>query len=555
MHLRSDGVLPPSSMRTVEPKRESIPNKDCKLLTDPVSLLTIFKTIYQWANETIRQMRPAQSFAAMNTHHDPSLNTNTTHSTNQERDATPPRLEEGNTEDISIYFLRPYSTHPNWKQIVSTCNDYGQTLAHIAVTLGYSRLLQHLVKWQVDLNVVDSMGLSALHYAYLLKQEECAKVLIHSGVDRFILDDLGRSPADLDPSLEVRLRSTMGMDSDSSAEGAPPIECDTEMPDNVGKLYEKDILIQKWMRLRGDERRGGVPLSRGQSQETSSHAALDSADESVRSVGYGRSFSLGTHTPDGPFTPAVAEEIDLEALIEPGTPPHISHPPSPIYTQESSRPFDTGRNPLSHPGPLGSAINTPDLEDTQLNPQVAICRPLGNQEQSPVSTNSLVLSRDVKEQNDANDGRLLQRSSSSPKNTRVAIPTSSKAMRLLYDRPIARGQRSISVSSMESTDAMARVDVRNGVRQFVRDNPHVMEPCIGEPVAMAITGSNSRLGTPGESLYSVFFSSSRSGESPFTCHDCGRVDASVSHALGHQRKDHFSHYPFPCQGGAGHPAW
>jgi len=242
MHLRSDGVLPPSSMRRVEPKRESIPGKVCKALTDHTSLFSILKTIYQWANETIRQMRPAQSFAAMNTHQDPSLNTHSTHPNNQEREE-PPRLEEENMEDISIYFLRTYSSHPNWKQIVSTCNDYGQTLAHIAVTLGYVRLLQHLFRWQIDLNLVDSMGLSALHYAYLFKQEECAKILIYSGVDRSILDDLGRSPADLDPSLDVRLHSTMDIDDDSSANGAPRIECDTEMPDEAGKPYAKSFLV------------------------------------------------------------------------------------------------------------------------------------------------------------------------------------------------------------------------------------------------------------------------------------------------------------------------
>jgi len=300
-------------------KRKSIPDTACKVLIDPTSLLSILKTIYQWANETGRQMRPAQSFAAMNTHQNPSLNTNTTHSNNQEREG-PPRLEEGNTEDTSIYFLRTCSSHPNWKQIVSTCNNSGQTLAHIAVTLGYVRLLQHLFRWQIDLTIVDSMGLSALHYAYIFKQEECAKILIHSGVDRFILDELGRSPADLDPSLEVRLRAIMDMD--SSVDGAPPIECDTEMPDEAGKLDAKHFLIQRWMREGDDdEGRDDLPLSRSQSQETSGHPALDSEDERVRGITYELS-SLGIHTPEGHSTPAVAEGMDLEALIKIGAPPN-----------------------------------------------------------------------------------------------------------------------------------------------------------------------------------------------------------------------------------------
>ena len=240
------------------------------VLIGPASLLSLLKVIYQ-LGETTRQMGPAQLFATVNTHRNhPSLNTRTTHSDNQEREEIPTRLEEVDLEDISIHFLCTYSTHPNWKQTVSTRNDYGQTLAHISVTLGYFRLLQHLIGWQIDLNFVDGTGLTALHYAYLFQQEECAKLLIHSGVDQFILDDLGRSPSDLDPPLEGRLRSTIENDSASSADCASPNEYDTEMPDEAGKVLAKDFLIQQWMRKGEDERRGEVPLSRCQSQETSS---------------------------------------------------------------------------------------------------------------------------------------------------------------------------------------------------------------------------------------------------------------------------------------------
>ena len=190
----------------------------------------------------------------MNTHRNPGLNTRTTNPNNQEREEIPTRLEEVNLEDISINFLGKCSTLPDWKEIISTCNDYGQTLAHIAVTLGYKQLLQHLFGWKIDLNAVDSMGLSALHYAYLFKQEECARILIDSGVNRFILDDLGRSPADLGPSLEIGLRSVMDMDSGSSAVGAPPIECDTEMPDDTVTFYATHLLILYWMRESDDAR-------------------------------------------------------------------------------------------------------------------------------------------------------------------------------------------------------------------------------------------------------------------------------------------------------------
>src|SRR5258706_2151392 len=254
MQVRSDGVLPSSSTRISEPRRESISNKACKVLIDLDSLLSILKIVYQSADETTRQMRPAQWFTTMNTHHNPSLNTGTTHSNNHERQEIPPNLEEVNLEDISIDFLCIYSTHPNWKQLVSSRNDYGQTMAHICVTLGYFRLLQHLSTWKIDLNVVDHMGLTALHYAYLFVQEECARLLIHSGAERFILDDLGRSPSSLNPSLEVRIHPTMDIGGDSSR-SSPSAEFAIEMPEEADGLYAKHFLVQQWTRRIEDERR------------------------------------------------------------------------------------------------------------------------------------------------------------------------------------------------------------------------------------------------------------------------------------------------------------
>ena len=151
-----------------------------------------------------------------------SLNTNpstsTAHPVDQDGEESPSQLEEVNLEDFSIQFLCIYSTQPHWRQVVSSPNRYGQTLAHISVTLGYFQLLQHLFKWEIDINTTDKMGLTALHYAYLFKQEECARFLIHSGANQSILDVLGRSPSDLNPSLGAVLHSAMDIDDKSSAQ-------------------------------------------------------------------------------------------------------------------------------------------------------------------------------------------------------------------------------------------------------------------------------------------------------------------------------------------------
>ena len=152
------------------------------------------------------------------------LNTNpstsTAHPVDQDGEESPSHSEEVNLEEFSIQFLCIYSTQPHWRQVVSSPNRYGQTLAHISVTLGYFQLLQHLFKWEIDINTTDKMGLTALHYAYLFKQEECARFLIHSGANQFILDGLGRSPSDLNPSLGAVLHSIMDTkDSSSAREG------------------------------------------------------------------------------------------------------------------------------------------------------------------------------------------------------------------------------------------------------------------------------------------------------------------------------------------------
>ena len=470
------------------------------VLINPGSLLSLLKTMYQWVDETTRQKGPTPFFSTMNTHRDPSSNTRTTHSNNnQRREEIPTRLEDMNLEDISVHFLCTYSTQPNWRQIVSTCNDYGQTLAHIAVTFGYFRLLQHLISWQIDLDAVDNTGLTALHYAYLFQQDECAKSLIHSGVDQFILDDLGRSPSDLNPSLKVTLHSVMDMDTGGSADDAPPIECDTEMPDEAGKLYAKHFLIQQWVLQGENERRGEVPLSRCQSQETSSPPAPDLANEGVWGVAYDRSSSLDAPPPEGHSTPVVAEEIDVEALIDKATPPHIAHPPSPIsecspQTQEVNGPSNTGQDPISHPIPLGGVINTPNLEDPQFYRQIRAFQPLADREPSLVSITRqgnlrLSVTGDVKEQNDANDVKLVQRSSSRPESTGVAIPTSPRKGRLQRSPqsvcPSASHQRSTPGSHIKSTGAMALDNASRDAQKLVSLHPHDI---VGDLAAIDITG-------------------------------------------------------------------
>jgi hypothetical protein len=277
-------------------------------------------------DERIRQMGLTQLFNATNTHLNSSWNMRPAHSNSQERAKTPPRTEAVNIEDVSIQFLCKSSTRPNWRQIVSSCNDYGQTMAHISVTLGYSRLLQHLITWEIDLNAVDNIGFTALHYAYLFSQGECARFLIHSGADPLILDDLGRSPSDLDPSMEVMLHPIVDKGG-YSAHSTPSVDCNNEMPEADG-LCGKQLLVQHWRQQIEDERRFEQPPLRDQRQEDiwgrpeASTPASDSTDENVGEVIHRQSLSLGLSFPQE-FPTLVASE----ALSETAVPSGVVSPP------------------------------------------------------------------------------------------------------------------------------------------------------------------------------------------------------------------------------------
>ncbi len=199
--------------------------------------------------------------------------------------------------------------------------------------------------------------------------------------------------------------------------------------------------------------------------------------------------------------------------------------------------------------PVPSPAGSPSLQGSPLvSPDAYAVYDL-HQSSPPTPTSSTCVS--TPGSSGVSTSTSLERSSAA-----TTLPRKKRLCSAPYARPTASAQRSIQRSPMDPTDAVARDNVRKGIQQFVTDHPHAIEPCIGDPAAMDIVGSNPRLGTPGKSIYTVFFFSSRSGRKPrFNCHDCPHTDARFSRGLRHQRQEHFGHYPFPCQGGTSHPAW
>ena len=213
-------------------------------------------------------------------------------------------------------------------------------MAHISVTLGYFRLLQYLFTWGINLNAVDHMGLTALHYSYLFNQEACTRFLIHSGADQFILDDLGRSPFSLAPSLEVTTHSTIDADGSSSVDHASPIECNIDVPE-AEKLYAKHFLVQQWMEKVGDERRDEATPSRYQCPDgvglrkgDVTSPKIDSAGE--RSQGLLHVRSLPSKTRFTPFTPTLVTGQEIETPTKRTVPSDI---PSSLALHKSTEAF------------------------------------------------------------------------------------------------------------------------------------------------------------------------------------------------------------------------
>ena len=159
-----------------------------------------------------------------------------------ELDASKGPLGHGQFEEIAIQMLSSYSMCYDLKKDMSCPNGYGQTLAHLAVTLGYIRLLEQLISWEIDLSVRDTTGATALHFAYLYDQPKCVSLLTRSGANQQIRGELGREPYAMTWPNDsgASLNGTLDDSSDSTSEHVTSITDREEMP---GKVR---VSGQKW---------------------------------------------------------------------------------------------------------------------------------------------------------------------------------------------------------------------------------------------------------------------------------------------------------------------
>ena len=102
-------------------------------------------------------------------------------------------------EAAIIQSLAPLQDTLGFGEVISTTNDYKQTLAHFAVFFGYTNLLRRLLEWNIDLTIADVNGFTALHCAYKEGDRACVDLLLAKGAPETVLDALGRAPSHLMP--------------------------------------------------------------------------------------------------------------------------------------------------------------------------------------------------------------------------------------------------------------------------------------------------------------------------------------------------------------------
>jgi len=107
--------------------------------------------------------------------------------------------QAGPVETSLMEALSSLQERSNFQEIVSTTNDYNQTLAHLSVLYGYHSLLGRLVDWHINDTIADVNGLTALHCAYMKGDLDSVHMLRRGGASVSAKDNLGRIPSDLQP--------------------------------------------------------------------------------------------------------------------------------------------------------------------------------------------------------------------------------------------------------------------------------------------------------------------------------------------------------------------
>jgi hypothetical protein len=134
-------------------------------------------------------------------HASPETLSHALHRRGQSQDSLLP-IDGRELEELGVYFLATISDSPHWSDDLSFADGSHQTIAHLCVLSGFTRLLTKVVNWGIDLDVQDVDGLTALHCAYLREDWDCVWILREAGANEYIKDNLGRAPREMCQHVE-----------------------------------------------------------------------------------------------------------------------------------------------------------------------------------------------------------------------------------------------------------------------------------------------------------------------------------------------------------------
>ncbi|EGO00107.1 hypothetical protein SERLA73DRAFT_107088 [Serpula lacrymans var. lacrymans S7.3] len=114
--------------------------------------------------------------------------------------------EETDYESVIVKFLNMLDVAVDNKSdipmsaAISHTTTSGQTLLHLAAFLGFSTLVEFLLRHNIDLDVRDRNGYTALHFAVTARSKACVKLLVDAGADLEIVNVLGKTPEEIAPT-------------------------------------------------------------------------------------------------------------------------------------------------------------------------------------------------------------------------------------------------------------------------------------------------------------------------------------------------------------------
>lgn len=171
-----------------------------------------------------------------------------------------PEFEKLVIDSLSVLDVRDSSGEPvPLKSIISHQTKTGQTLLHLAVSMNFPSLVESLIARDIDLDVQDNNGYTALHFAAIYNSDCCARQLINAGAKRCLRTHNGQTASDLAPEDFFREHRTLDASSPEVSDDESHFGDNEEDSENESRSQVRGHQRRRARRPRS--RRSSVPAS------------------------------------------------------------------------------------------------------------------------------------------------------------------------------------------------------------------------------------------------------------------------------------------------------